>query len=62
MNRGLLTVAVRCEQDVVVARQRARQIAALLGFDGKELLGRVANVIDAAGLPAAILRPPGPSP
>src|ERR1700761_6215043 len=36
MNRGLLTVAVRYEQDVVVARQRARQIAALLGFDGQD--------------------------
>jgi hypothetical protein len=29
------------------------------GFDGRELLGRVANVISAAGLPATILRPPG---
>lgn len=28
------------------------------GFDGKELLGRAANVISAAGLPATILRPP----
>src|ERR1700760_4232851 len=36
MNKGLLTVAVRYEQDVVVARQRARQIAALLGFDGQD--------------------------
>ncbi|MEO5656447.1 MAG: ATP-binding protein [Nitrospiria bacterium] len=28
----LLTVAIRLEQDVVVARQRARELAALLGF------------------------------
>lgn len=31
------------------------------GFDGKELLGRAANVISAAGLPATILHPPGQS-
>jgi len=36
MNRSLLTVAIRYEQDVVIARQRARQIAALLGFDGQD--------------------------
>ena len=36
MNRTLLTVAIRYEQDVVIARQRARQIAALLGFDGQD--------------------------
>ncbi len=36
MNKALLTVAIRYEQDVVVARQRARQIAALLGFDGQD--------------------------
>lgn len=36
MNKSLLTVAVRYEQDVVVARQRARQIAALLGFEGQD--------------------------
>ncbi|HEY3785500.1 MAG TPA: ATP-binding protein [Steroidobacteraceae bacterium] len=35
MNRPLLTVAVHYEQDVVVARQRARQIASLLGFDNQ---------------------------
>jgi signal transduction histidine kinase/DNA-binding response OmpR family regulator len=35
MNTALLTVAIRYEQDVVVARQRGRQIAALLGFDGQ---------------------------
>ncbi len=31
--RHLLTIEVRGEQDVVLARQRARQIATLLGFD-----------------------------
>lgn len=36
MNKSLLTVAIRYEQDVVIARQRARQIAALLGFDGQD--------------------------
>ncbi|HET9390177.1 MAG TPA: ATP-binding protein [Steroidobacteraceae bacterium] len=36
MNRPLLTVAIHYEQDVVVARQRARQIASLLGFDGQD--------------------------
>jgi hypothetical protein len=29
------------------------------GFDGNELLGRIANVLVVAGLPATILRPPG---
>ena len=33
MNVRLLTVRIRQEQDVVVARQRARQLAGLLGFD-----------------------------
>src|SRR3712207_1765577 len=32
MNTPLLTVEVRTEPDIVLARQRARQIAALLGF------------------------------
>jgi signal transduction histidine kinase/CheY-like chemotaxis protein len=36
MSKALLTVAVQYEQDVVVARQRARQIAGLLGFDGQD--------------------------
>ena len=33
MSIRLMTVAIRQEQDVVTARQRARQIAALLGFE-----------------------------
>jgi signal transduction histidine kinase/DNA-binding response OmpR family regulator len=36
MNGRLLTVRVRHEHDVVIARQRARQIAARLGFDSTE--------------------------
>ena len=36
MANALLAVALQLEQDVVVARQRARQIAALLGFDPQD--------------------------
>ena len=36
MSKALLTVVLQYEQDVVVARQRARQIAGLLGFDGQD--------------------------
>jgi signal transduction histidine kinase/DNA-binding response OmpR family regulator len=36
MTKPLLTVAIQYEQDVVVARQRARQIAALVGFEGQD--------------------------
>ena len=36
MAKTLLTVALHYEQDVVVARQRARQIAGLLGFDAQD--------------------------
>ena len=36
MSKALLTVAVQYEQDVVVSRQRARQIAGLLGFDNQD--------------------------
>ena len=34
--RVLLRTEIRLEQDVVLVRQRARQIAALLGFDGQD--------------------------
>jgi signal transduction histidine kinase/CheY-like chemotaxis protein len=40
----LFTVAVRYEHDVVLARQRARHIAALLGFNGEEQT-RVATAV-----------------
>ncbi|MBI3949861.1 MAG: response regulator [Acidobacteria bacterium] len=33
MSTPILTVEIRVEQDIVLARQRARQIAGLLGFD-----------------------------
>jgi signal transduction histidine kinase len=36
MKRPILSVALRTEPDVVVARQRAKQIAALLGFDNQQ--------------------------
>ena len=36
MAKALLTVPLHYEQDVVVARQRARQIAGLLGFDAQD--------------------------
>jgi signal transduction histidine kinase len=40
----LLTVEIRFEQDVVLARQRARQIALLLGFDAQETT-RIATAV-----------------
>jgi signal transduction histidine kinase/CheY-like chemotaxis protein len=36
MAKPLVTIAIRQEQDVVIARQRAREIAKLLGFDGQD--------------------------
>src|SRR5437870_79964 len=33
MNLPIITEAIRQEQDIVLARKRARQIAGLLGFD-----------------------------
>jgi signal transduction histidine kinase/ActR/RegA family two-component response regulator len=36
MSYSLLTVEIRFEQDLVLARQRARQIASLIGFDAQE--------------------------
>jgi signal transduction histidine kinase/CheY-like chemotaxis protein len=44
MTIRLVTVAVRTEQDVVNARQRARHIARLLGFDGQDQV-RVATAV-----------------
>jgi signal transduction histidine kinase/DNA-binding response OmpR family regulator len=44
VSKSLLTVAIHYEQDVVVARQRARQIAALVGFDGQDQT-RVATAV-----------------
>jgi signal transduction histidine kinase/DNA-binding response OmpR family regulator len=36
MAKALLTIAIRHEQDVVIARQRAREIARVVGFDGQD--------------------------
>ncbi len=36
MSERVLTVAVKYEDDVVIARQRARQLARLLGFDAQD--------------------------
>ncbi|MEP6890897.1 MAG: anti-sigma regulatory factor, partial [Nitrospirota bacterium] len=36
MTRSILTVALKYEDDVVAARQRARQIAHLLGFEAQD--------------------------
>jgi len=36
MSWSIITVGLRFEDDVVIARQRARQIAQLLGFDGQD--------------------------
>ena len=44
MSRALLKVAIQYEQDVVIARQRARQIAALLGFDLQDQV-RIATAV-----------------
>ncbi len=44
VTRALTTVAIRFEHDVVLARQRARQIATLLGFDNHEQV-RIATAV-----------------
>jgi signal transduction histidine kinase/CheY-like chemotaxis protein len=44
MSMSLLTVAIHDEQDVVSARQRARQVAAALGFDTQDQT-RIATAI-----------------
>src|SRR5205823_7161670 len=43
-NAPLVTLAIRDEQDVVLARQRARQVAALLGFDEQDQ-ARIATAV-----------------
>jgi signal transduction histidine kinase/CheY-like chemotaxis protein len=44
MAQKIVTVAVDFEQDVVAARQRARQIAGVLGFDGQDQ-ARIATAV-----------------
>ena len=36
MSAGVMSVAIKYEHDIVAARQRARQLAALLGFDAQD--------------------------
>src|SRR5204862_4251144 len=44
LSRSLTTVALRFEHDVVLVRQRARQISALLGFDNHDQV-RIATAV-----------------
>jgi signal transduction histidine kinase/CheY-like chemotaxis protein len=44
MSKALLNMEVRLEQDVVLARQRARQIAGLLGFENQDQ-ARIATAV-----------------
>ncbi|MFN8489363.1 MAG: ATP-binding protein [Caldilineaceae bacterium] len=44
MSYPILTVNIKYEQDVVAARQRARQVAALLGFDNQDQI-RIATAV-----------------
>ena len=68
MNCALLTVAIRYEHDVVLTRQRARQVAALAGFDRHDQV-RIATAVSeiarnafryAKGAKAAFSLVPGP--
>jgi len=49
MTTSLLTLPLRRKRDLVVARQRASQIAGLLGFERRELAGMAAAVFEMAG-------------
>src|SRR5437868_4314308 len=44
MTRALTTVSIRYEHDVVLARQRARTMAGLLGFDAQDQV-RIATAV-----------------
>jgi signal transduction histidine kinase/CheY-like chemotaxis protein len=44
MEQGILTLEIRYEHDVVLARQRARQIAGLLGFEAQDQ-ARIATAV-----------------
>jgi hypothetical protein len=48
MNTSLLTLRVRRKRDLVLARQRARQLAGLLGFDLRGQLAFACGVFEAA--------------
>ena len=52
MNVQLLSVAIRREQDILLARQRARQISQFLGFsEGDTTRITTAPRVTATGLP-----------
>ena len=44
MSLSILTLRVQLEDDIVVARQRARHLASLLGFDSQEQV-RIATAV-----------------
>ena len=44
MSRSILTLTLQYERDIVLARQRARQVAELLGFDGQDQ-ARIATAV-----------------
>jgi len=56
MSEPILTLSLRRKRDVLVARQRARQVAGLLGFDRGQQVHIAAAVFDLA---AAFLRQRG---
>lgn len=56
MNEPILTLRLRGKRDVVIARQRARQVAGLLGYERRQQVEIAAAVFDLA---AAYLRQKG---
>lgn len=50
MNDPILTLQLRRKRDVVAARQRARQIAGLLGYDRRQQVQIAAAVFDLAAV------------
>lgn len=50
MNEPILTLPLRRKRDVVAARQRARQVAGLLGYDRRTQVQIAAAVFDLAAL------------
>jgi len=57
MSTTILTANVRCRRDVVLARDRARQAAALLGFDALEQACIAAAVFEIASQAREASRP-----
>src|ERR1700731_1854904 len=56
MSEPILTLRLRRKRDVVLARQRARQVAGLLGYDRRQQVPIAAAAFDLA---AAFLRQKG---